>query len=70
MILGRARHRLMGDFQQPVALGLIADLARNVETGRIRRDNGIAAFEQEARRDGGGLARLGGGGHLHQQPVA
>ena len=50
---------------QSLAPILITNAARNVQSGRLWRDNNVAAFEQELGGHRNGFSRLGIAGHLY-----
>ena len=55
---------------QSLAPFLIANAARNVQSGCLWRDNNIAAFEQELGGHRNGFSWLGIAGHLYIQRLA
>ena len=60
----------MRQFQQALALLLVADAAGDVEAGRIGGDDGVAGFEQKPGGHGRRLAVQPEPGDLHQQRLS
>jgi hypothetical protein len=66
----QALHAVLGQRHEAGALLVVLDLARDVESRRLGRDDGEAGLEEEAVGDGDGLAAFGGAGDLHQHGLA